>query len=273
MAIRDSLRKSGKVAFYLAFGIAAKPMLKTAELIQRDFRRSYDNLAVLRELAADAKRGIRQSFGNEPIKGSSYAELAASRTAGRKSVTAIYYAFLRRKRGFVAAAVFFASFNLFFLLRGNVNALFSLALGTCLCVEFAWLAEFRLWQLRGKRISVDEKGTFSDFLHDSGSWRGIFRWEFGYGLSRAQIQYRRRLVIKRCGLLTGILASLVAADMHFSNLQRLSMIPALIAMASFLVVLAVELGLQQLRRSMGLAAPWLSPIRPEFGACLQGLLK
>src|ERR1700749_2848927 len=250
MEMRNVVRGAGKAAKFVAFGGAWVSMMKTKELLGSEFRRTGRNVTTIKELAALAGEGLKTTFGKDRGLDVAFADMVAARDERSPSLAAVYYHFLRRKRACLGSLAFFLLAALVGALQSRITALVPLVVGGGLSLELAWLAEFRLWQMRGRKLSVAEGATLGDFARESGAWRRALSPESGYGLHASQRRYRRLLWHKRGGLGIAALGALTTLDMYFSSLVRLSAVPACIAAAGMLYAMATELRLRPLRRGI-----------------------
>lgn len=67
--------------------------------------------------------------------------------------------FLKQKRINIAMILAFLTYGSWYLPLGGLTVLTALFIGTA----FAFEAQFRLWQLRNKRLSIEEKGRITDW--------------------------------------------------------------------------------------------------------------
>ncbi|WP_137808327.1 hypothetical protein [Pseudomonas sp. G(2018)] len=154
-------------------------MKRTLSLTKREIERNKENLQYLKELSAEAKRILSEDeASNEDRPGLSFEEAIASRSPDAPSIPELYRSFLMKKRWALAAGVFFALTGGCAVVGGIVFGhpkdilLGALSLLVSQPVFFmaALGAQLRLWQLKTKRLSVQERGSVRDFISDYRDW-------------------------------------------------------------------------------------------------------
>jgi hypothetical protein len=154
-------------------------MKRTYELTKREVERNKENLQYLKELSVEAKRVLSDDkASDEDRPGLSFEEAMASRSADAPSIPELYRSFLMKKRWALAAGVFFA-------LTGGCAVAGGIAFGHPKDILLGALsllvsqpvffmaalgAQLRLWQLKTKRLSVQERGSVRDFISDYRDW-------------------------------------------------------------------------------------------------------
>lgn len=251
-------RIGGKILFF-PIGGALPSMKKTATLLKGEANQRIAEVREIGALAAQVRDNLRRPA--TPAKDENFLDAVNSRNI---DIHKAYIHFLRRKRAALVCLVISLWVGGMPLIHGNLMGLAPLVMGCGLSLEFAWLAEFRLWQIRGRRLSRAERASLSDFWGDPGAWRGALRAEVGYGLSDDQRAYRRTLWVKRAGLAVVAVGFLVAVDLFFS-VSRAHAPDALCGAALGLVVAFLSEAL--LMRSPVYAWMPFKALRPEIGAC------
>ena len=264
MDIKKISRTGAKIVFYGFTGIAGPSILKTGSLLKREMQRTADNTRVLKEMAAEAREAMRV---RKEATQRDYSLAKAVEEHPHVSLSKVYLAFLARKRAALCCLILAVFLGLPSLLHGHLLGALPLIIGGAMSLEFAWLAEFRLWQLRGKKLSKAEQASLHDFWMDPGAWIGTFNLEGGYGLSDQQKNYRRWLWIKRFGLLAFGLGALCTIDLYFSQSRAQSGYALCCAIVGLVVAMLVEFHLRYLRFLLAQKAPVLALFRFESGAC------
>lgn len=171
------LRKAGRVAWRLISPLPA--MRKSVSLAKVEVERARENLTALKGLGSDARRAVADSIRG-PRKAVDVSFEAAMRNRSRDALsqTELYRYFLRRKRAALLAAAFFTVLSLYGVLggawygdtRGVMLGMVSLVASQPVFFLVALGAQLRLWQLRTRRLSKEEKGGFSDFIREVEGW-------------------------------------------------------------------------------------------------------
>jgi hypothetical protein len=252
--------------FYPLVSFAWPSMQRSARLMRGELERTAANTRQLGQLAKAAKTRL---FGPaQPLASDTASETFAAAMAKRPGAQRRgYLAFLGRKRSALSMACLFAAIGLLALGRGTWQGVFPLLIGGGLSLEFAWLAEFRLWQLRGSKLSAAEGATLRDFWMEPGAWRGALRFEGGYALSPDQRRYRGWLWLKRLALAMAVSGAALALELLLSHGAPGNALAC--SGAGLLLALLTELRLGALRRVIGLRTPVFAALRPELGACYE----
>lgn len=154
-------------------------MKRTLSLTKRELERNKENLQYLKELSVEAKRVLSDDkVSDEDKPGLSFEEAMASRSDDAPSIAELYRSFLMKKRWALAAWFFFALTGGCAVVGGIIFGhpkdilLGALSLLVSQPVFFmaALGAQLRLWQLRTKRLSVQERGSVGDFMSDYRDW-------------------------------------------------------------------------------------------------------
>lgn len=262
------LKTVGRVLAYGAFGIAWPSMKRSVRLIKEETVRTAENTRMLGDLAGQARRrvfGAAQARLPEVLDETFDQALARRPGAERQA----YVGFVLRKRVALAMGALFCVIGLRGLLHAHWLGLAPLVIGGGLALEFAWLAEFRLWQLRNRKLSAAEGGTLSDFWMEPGAWRRTLDPEPGFGLQAGQKSYRRWLWGKRVGLAVLVLGLLSAVDLFFSRSAAFAGHAVAAAATGLLLAMLVELKLAGIRRRLDRRPLPLAILRVEAGACYE----
>ena len=272
MDTKKALKLGARVALFPVAGLAWSSMKRSGSLMREELGRTAENTKMLKEVAIEARDRVREAFvTNRAEPETSYAAAISGRPAGSPSEAGIYFWFLSRKRAWIASMVVFLALGISAISHGHLGGLLPLLVGGGICAELAWLAEFRLWQLRGQRLSTKEGGGLSDFWADGKAWRNAFNPESRFGLTTTERRYRRTLWLKRLGLTVGALGILATMDLYFSSSSVLWTKAVAVAAGGSICVLLSEIRLLELRRSLGRRAPVLGLFRFEIGACHESL--
>lgn len=267
---RKALRVGARILFFPVVGFAWGSMKRSGRLMRGEFARTAENTKLVGELFSDARKRV---FGPmaapaEDIPGESFADAMARRPGAE---TRAYIGFLTRKRVALCMAMFFLAIGSIGVARGAWAGLMTVLVGGGLSLEFAWLAEFRLWQLRSRKLSATEGGTLRDFWMEDGAWRSALHFERGFGLGSVQRAYRRWLWAKRAALSITLLWLLAAVDLFLSRSAHWTGNALAAAALGLSIAMIIELRLVGLRREAGMRRPVMAWIRFESGACYEEL--
>jgi len=261
MDAKKAAKATGRTIGFVAFGGAWWSMKMSASLLRKEFARTGENAKVLGEMAKEAKEKFAAARNKKVPDVESFD--AAAQAAAEKGITIadVYRHYLTRKRIALVMGAAFLCIGAAGLALGAVLGLLPLVAGTGFCLEIAWLAEYRLWQVRNRRLAANEHASVRDFACSPGAWKGALRLELGAYVAPAMRPYRRWLVGKRLALCVAIGAGLVALARHSAPAGCV-----LAAAGGLLAALLLELRLSSLRRGLGLPHPTLAPFRFEVGA-------
>ncbi|HEX7817393.1 hypothetical protein [Dyella sp.] len=261
----------GKAAARLARDVLVpswRPMRRTVQLLREESVRTVESAGRIKDMAREVGRLLKKPAVSE-CNGELPFEIRLARLkSDRAAWLGQYLRFLARKRVAVLMGCIFAAFGAYGLALGAYGGLVTMLVGGGLCAELAWLAEFRLWQLRGS-FEAGQLADLQSFKCDPGAWRGAARLELGYGLTPPMRHYRCWLWAKRLGLavmLTGALVGLTLA------IKGLSGVHSAIACAGLGLTLAlgIEARLTTLRTVLGRSSSWFTTLSFEIGAGYEG---
>lgn len=169
-------RAVGRFALRILFPFSA--MRQTAELAKKEAQRTKDNLVVLRDLGADARRAVLGDRKRTVREDESFSEAIDRRGPDALPVPELRRHFLSRKRIALATAAVFGVLAILQIVTGVWHGsghavLFGalcLAAGQPLFFIVALGAQLRIWQLDTRRLSVAEKGGLGDFMREVPRW-------------------------------------------------------------------------------------------------------
>lgn len=170
---KRALRTTGKVAWRVLLPFAA--MRQTVVLAKKEVERRKETFGALIELGGDALESIK---GAKEQHNDSFADAMNKRSANALNEDELYRYFLGKKRVALGTAAFFALMGLYGMLggiwfgynRGIVLGAISLLASQPVFFMVALGAQLRLWQLRTRRLSIEEKGGLRDFMHEVRGW-------------------------------------------------------------------------------------------------------
>lgn len=181
MGLKNAAKVGAKGSLWTFWHIImpVSAMKRTVMLTKREIDRNKENFEYLKELSVEAKRTLSEGGTREQDRPAlSFEEVMAGRSADALSLPELYRSFLLKKRWALGAAMFFAVSSLYAVVGGLVfghpkdvvlgavsllisqSAFFMAALG----------AQLRLWQLKTKRLSQQERGGLRDFMADYPNW-------------------------------------------------------------------------------------------------------
>lgn len=267
---RQQALRLAAILFFPVVGFAWPSMKRSVALMKGEVFRRTEETKALRELYKAARHRVT-GVGNvevlDDVAGETFAEAMDRRNI---DLDRAYLTFLSRKRLALCVGLFFVLLGAVGLAHGRWEGFAPILVGGGFSLEIAWLSEYRLWQIRGQRLSKEEAATLRDYWMEEGAWRRALDPERGFGLSKGSRRYRRWLWAKRLGLAVVAGSTLtVGVDILFHRNVPWSM-PAVIGSAAATVLL-VEFRLAHLRHVLGRSPPVLGFLRPEIGACYEGL--
>lgn len=129
-----------------------------------------ENIVYIKELYARAKQKARSEHQGESgtANEQGFEEMMRSRSVGAPSVADLQRRFLFQKRLAVGTGAVFLLMAVYALSRGNVFGIFTLVAGLPVMFMASLTAQFRLWQLRNRRLSRAEHGGLNDFMQEPG---------------------------------------------------------------------------------------------------------
>lgn len=174
---KSVLRTTGRVAWRVLLPFAA--MRRTVALGKKEAERMKESLGALKELGNNARKTIVEGI-KEPKKQRNdlFSDAMRKRSENALSEEELHRYFLGKKRVAIGTAAFFALMALYGMLGGiwfghnRSIALGAISLLASQPVFFmvALGAQLRLWQLRTRRLSKEEKGSLNDFMREVKGW-------------------------------------------------------------------------------------------------------
>ncbi|WP_244140930.1 hypothetical protein [Burkholderia vietnamiensis] len=136
----------------------------------------------IKELYARAKRQkdlVEQQDENDAASELGFEEMMRSRSASAPSTAELERRFLFQKRLAIGTGAAFLLMATYALSRGNAFGIFTLVAGLPVMFMASLSAQFRLWQLRNRRLSRAEHGGLSDFMQEPGWAFSVINPELG----------------------------------------------------------------------------------------------
>lgn len=246
-----------------------RPMRRTVQLLRDESVRTIDSAGRIKDMAREVGRLLKKPVATEDDAGEPFESVLATLKSERAAWLGQYQRFLARKRVALLMGVLFASLGAYGLALGAYGGLVTLLVGGGFCAELAWLAEFRLWQLRGS-FAAGQVAGLREFMREPGAWRGAARLELGYGLGMAMRHYRGWLWAKRVSLVATLIGALVALAMAIRGLPGAHLSIACMGLGLALA-LGIEARLMTLRVRLGRSSSLLSALSFEIGAGYEGM--
>jgi len=164
MGVKQIGRSVGRLTFHLIWPWPA--MRRSIRELQGQKQQHEENIRYIKELA----RGGNISTSAETSSLKSFAEVMANRPAGAPSIAALERRFLRQKRLAIGTGLAFIAIGGYAIIKGNLLGIATLL--SCLPIFFmaSLSAQLRLWQLRMRRLSKDERGGIRDFIVEIDGW-------------------------------------------------------------------------------------------------------
>lgn len=129
-----------------------------------------ENIVYIKELYARARQKARSEQQGEggTANEQGFEEMMCSRSVGSPSIADLQRRFLFQKRLAIGTGAVFLLMAIYALSRGNMFGIFTLVAGLPVMFMASLTAQFRLWQLRNRRLSRAEHGGLSDFMRQPG---------------------------------------------------------------------------------------------------------
>lgn len=160
-----------KLNFVLKVLFPFSSIKKSVSLIKKETFNSKDRWNEIRMMAKEIKNNIRHSES----KNDSFNAVLSTSPYTRDQLISI---FITKKNIILSGFYIFLLFIFFslltsFLLQNTFGVICSVVGGLmCIALNIAVLFQyqFRLWQLQVKRLSLEEQGSISDFMHENKRW-------------------------------------------------------------------------------------------------------
>lgn len=145
--------------------LPVRSVAKSASLAGNSFKKSAESVGAVKDFSLKSVSNVK-SAGKKGANDTF--ESIFSGPGGEKLLYSNLRKFLLRKRAAIAMMLLFtvygmASVIVFQQFYGLLTFLGGVLFGATLCFE----SQFRLWQLRNRRLSVEEKGSVTNFLSES----------------------------------------------------------------------------------------------------------
>lgn len=128
-----------------------------------------DNILYIRTLLDQATRKSKQRKNGKTVNGT-FDQVINSRAPGAPSIETLQRRFLRQKRLALGTCAAIIAISLYALFNGSLLAIATLVSSPPLFFMAALSAQLRLWQLRTRRLSSEEKGGLHDFIAERPAW-------------------------------------------------------------------------------------------------------
>ncbi|MET3132773.1 hypothetical protein AAKU55_003053 [Oxalobacteraceae bacterium GrIS 1.11] len=137
---------------------------KSVRQLSRQKRQHQENILYIKEL-------VRSDPRKAPAASSpSFDDMLRNRPPGAPGIVDLEKRFLRQKRLAIGTCAVFIAMAGYALANGNLLGIATLL--SCLPLFFmaSLSAQLRLWQLRMRRLSKEERGGLRDFLREINGW-------------------------------------------------------------------------------------------------------
>jgi len=143
---------------------------KNLQLFRNAQAEHNKNIVYIKDLYANAKGvpRIEATDDQAEVAEIRFDEMVRRRPASAPSIEQLQQRFLRQKRLAVGTGAAFLLMALYALAHRNPLGLLTIIGGMPLFFMAALSAQFRLWQLRNRRLSKSEKGGLDDFMREPG---------------------------------------------------------------------------------------------------------
>lgn len=138
--------------------------------LARETSRHKENIVYIKDLAHRPQPTAPDDREDDPARGQTFEEAMRGRGPGALPAAQLEKRFVRQKRLALATCAAFVVMAGTSIANGNWLGIATLL--TCLPLFFmaCLSAQLRLWQLRTKRLSKEEKGGLGDFFRETDGW-------------------------------------------------------------------------------------------------------
>lgn len=172
---KSALKQAVSIIFRILFPISA--MKKTVTLMKDDIKRTSDNAADIRDMAREAKQNLDQLKADSPAKPAmTYRQAIAGKS--HDDLQSLFMNLLFQKRLILLLGGTFVLFELLmfivsihsFLWFATIISFFAVLITAGFTFQSAMNKEVRLWQMKNKRLSIEENGGFAGFMENKNWW-------------------------------------------------------------------------------------------------------
>lgn len=172
----STLRKSGSIIWRVVFPF--KAMKNTVGLLKNELDRNKENFSNLKTLSDDAVQLVKEARTKELTNNQSFEDAINNRAEGSLSIAELKAYFLLKKRVTILFLAGLLIVSMIGILSGLAYGLserivFGLLISVTispLLFLYALSSQLRLWQLRNRRLSKEEKGGIRDFMRETNNW-------------------------------------------------------------------------------------------------------
>lgn len=134
-----------------------------------------ENIVYIKDLIARAReqKARAEQKGEAATAEQGFEEMMRRRAVGAPSIADLQRRFLFQKRLAIAVGSVFLLMGVYALSRGNLLGIFTLVAGLPVMFMASLTAQFRLWQLRSRRLSRAEHGGLNDFTKEPGWFASV----------------------------------------------------------------------------------------------------
>lgn len=155
---------------------------KNVQSIKAAKQQHDENIVYIKDLIARArqqKARAEQQHDGGTIRDLGFEEMMRSRSIGAPSIAELERRFRFQKRLAIGTGAAFLLMAVYAISRGNVLGIFTLVAGLPVMFMASLDAQFRLWQVRNRRLSRAEHGGLSDFMKEPGWFVSVLDPELG----------------------------------------------------------------------------------------------
>lgn len=169
MVIKKIAKGTGQ-ALWMVLALPWRAIKMNLSYVKKAKESHRQNIVLIGDLLHEATRKSKRRANAASTNDVSFDDAMNSRGPEAPSIGQLERRFLLQKRMALWAGLAFALLGLLALVHGNLLGIATLL--TCIPLFFmaALSAQLRLWQLRTRRLSREERGGLMDFIREIDGW-------------------------------------------------------------------------------------------------------
>ncbi|ENV52031.1 hypothetical protein L292_3172 [Acinetobacter junii CIP 107470 = MTCC 11364] len=167
---KSALKKTGSILYHTLLPIAA--IRTSVKLVRKEVAIHKDNIQRIKSLKDEASESLSSQ---REVKNDSFTDAVGT---DEEHIKQLQNSFVQQKKYYLIFGVVFLIFEslmlVISLIKQDLSATFFLFMSVLITVLLTFIAmmgkQLRIWQLKTRRLSIEEKGGFDSFVKENPDW-------------------------------------------------------------------------------------------------------